>query len=165
MEINLKEWLHAVAFADEKRGYAVGEKGIILRTDDGGLKWKDLESGFSTNFFAVSVAARDDAMIAGDQGRILATKDGQTWSPQPTITSSPLFAVAYHGGASVWVAGRGGAILRRSTAIATVKIPTPRLPPALRGGPPKLRGANDQLPLSFDDGDIPKAVPKKPAKP
>jgi hypothetical protein len=100
---------------------------------------------------------------------VLATKNGGlTWETQPTITSSPLFAVAYHGGESAWVAGRGGAILRRSAAIATVKIPIPKLPPALGGGPPKLAGQeNNPPPQNFDDGDIPRAVPKekKPAKP
>jgi len=158
-----------VAFVDDKRGYAVGERGIILRTDDGGVSWKDQESGLTTNLFALSVASRDDALISGDQGRVLATKDGgRTWSLQPTITTSPLFAVAYHGGGNIWVAGRGGAILRRSAAVATVKIPTPKIPPALRGGPPKLREAdNNQPQLNFDDGDIPRAVPKdrKPLKP
>ena len=165
---NLKEWLHAVAFADEKRGYAVGEKGIILRTDDGGLTWKDQETSLKTNLFAVSVASRDDALIAGDQGRVLATKNGGlTWETLPTITSSPLFAVAYRGGESAWVAGRGGAILRRSAAIATVKIPIPKLPPALGGAPPKLQSQETPQTVNPDDGDIPRAVPKekKPAKP
>src|SRR4030095_13464114 len=151
--MNLKEWLYSVAFADDKSGYAVGEKGIILRTDDGGLKWKDQESGVSSNLFAVSAASRDDALIAGDHGRVLATKDGGlTWASQPTITSSPLFAVAYHGGTNTWVAGRGGAILRRNTSLATVNIPTPKLPPLLRGGAPKLKGEDNQ---ATDLEDIP----------
>ena len=87
--------------------------------------------------------------------------------PAP-ITSSPLYAVAYHGGANTWVAGRGGAILRRTEALSTVKISVPKLPPGLRSGPPKLRGQEkaEQLNLT-DDGDIPKAVPpvRKPVKP
>lgn len=128
--------------------------------------WKDLESGLSSNLFAVAVAGRDDAMVTGEQGRIIHTKDaGASWEIQPTITSSPLFSVAYRGGFNLWVAGRGGAILRRTDPIATVSIPTPRLPPALRGGTPKLQPQNAQNPI--DDGDIPRAVPpdKKPARP
>jgi len=75
-----------------------------------------------------------------------------------------LFAVAYHGGANAWVAGRGGAILRRTEAIATVKIPTPEIPPVLRGNP-KPNGQDRQI--IFDDDDIPRAAPpeKKPVKP
>jgi len=98
---------------------------------------------------------------------VLATKDGGlTWASQPTITSSPLFAVAYHGGANTWVAGRGGAILRRNASLATVRIPTPKLPPMLRGGPPKLKGQENSQQIDPED-DIPRAVrpERKPQKP
>src|SRR6185503_6884934 len=110
------------------------------------------------------VSSREDAMAAGDHGLVLATKDGgATWVPQPTITSTPLFAVAYHGDSDTWVAGRGGAILRRNTSLATVRIPTPKL---RGGGPPKLKGQDSVQQIEPDD-DIPRAVrpEKKPQKP
>ncbi|MBA3568674.1 MAG: hypothetical protein H0W28_04905 [Pyrinomonadaceae bacterium] len=144
----------------------MGARGVILRTDDGGINWKDVESGLTTDLFAVGVVGRDDVLVTGDQGRILHSKDaGQTWEMQPTITSTPLFSVAYRGGSNIWVAGRGGAILRRTEEIATVRIPTPKLPPALRRGPPKTESQNSQLVI--DDGDIPRASPpqKQPARP
>jgi hypothetical protein len=80
------------------------------------------------------------------------------WEVQPTITSAALFSVAYRGGADAWVAGRGGAILRRTGDVATVKIPRPRLPPVLRPTP-KLKPNAPQSPIVLDDGDIPRAVP------
>ena len=162
---NLKEWLYAVAFADATRGYAVGAKGIVLRTDDGGATWKDQESGLTTNLFAVSAASRDEALVAGDQGRVLTTKDGgKTWSVQPTITTSPMFAVTYQRGGNVWIAGHGGAILRRTTAMATL-FPTAKTSPGLRGAP-KLK-AQENSQQFVDDGDIPRAKPpvRKPVKP
>jgi len=66
---------------------------------------------------------------------------------------------------NIWVAGRGGAILKRNEPVATVKIPSPKLPPVLRGGPPKIQ-SNNQNTL-VDDGDIPRALPpvKKPIRP
>jgi len=160
----LKEWLYDAAFADAQRGYLVGAHGIILRTDDGGATWKDLESGFTSNLFAVAVNGRDDVVITGEQGRIVSSKDGgATWQLQPTITSSSLFSVAYRGGYNIWVAGRGGAILRRTDPIATVSIPIPSLPPGLRGGSNKSQAQNPP----DDDGDIPRAAPPllKPARP
>jgi hypothetical protein len=119
-----------------------------------------------TNLFAIALASRDDAMIAGDQGMVLATNDGGvTWQPQPTLTSSTLFAVAYRGGPNAWIAGRGGAILRRTTELATVKISVPKIGPIGRDAP-KLK---DETPpqLNFDNDDIPKAVPpiRRPVKP
>jgi photosystem II stability/assembly factor-like uncharacterized protein len=125
-----------------------------------------MESGLGTNLFAVAVAGRDDALVTGEQGRIVHTQDaGATWEQQPTITSAPLYSVAYRGGTNLWVAGSGGAILRRTDAIATVNIPTPKLPPSLRGGPPKLQPQNAAN--AIDDGDIPRAVPptRKPLRP
>jgi photosystem II stability/assembly factor-like uncharacterized protein len=151
-----------VTFANAARGFVVGAKGIILRTDDGGETWKGLESGFNSNLFAVAAGSHDDVIAAGDQGRIIHSADGgATWQGQPSITSSTLFSVAYRGGFNVWVAGKGGAILRRTDPIATVSIPTPKLPPGLRGSPPKIQSTT-ATPL--DDGDIPRAVPpdKKP---
>jgi hypothetical protein len=144
----------------------VGARGLILRTDDGGATWKDLESGLNTNLFAVAVAGRDEVLVTGEQGRIIHSRDaGATWQMQPTITSSPLYSIAYRGGYNIWVAGRGGAILRRTDPIATVSIPIPRLPPGLRATPPKIQSQNLQIPP--DDGDIPRAIPpeKKPAHP
>ena len=33
-------WLHAVFFLDQNRGWAVGSKGTLLQTLDGGNTWK-----------------------------------------------------------------------------------------------------------------------------
>lgn len=33
-------WLHSVFFLDKNRGWAVGSKGALLATEDGGLSWK-----------------------------------------------------------------------------------------------------------------------------
>ena len=40
-------WLHAVFFIDQNRGWAVGSKGTVLQTVDGGTTWK--AHGASTN--------------------------------------------------------------------------------------------------------------------
>jgi photosystem II stability/assembly factor-like uncharacterized protein len=127
-----------------------------------------MESGVTTNLFAVAVSTRDELMVTGEQGRILESKDGgETWLTQPTITSTTLFSIANRGGSNVWVAGRGGAILRRTDDVETVRLPKPGLPPLLRRSTPKLQSQNSQTPLVIDDGDIPRAVPtiKKPARP
>ncbi len=118
----------------------------------------------TTNLFAVAVANRDDILVAGDQGRIIHSDDGgRTWEIQPTVTSTSLFSIAYRGGNNIWVAGRGGAILRRIEPIATVRIPVSRIPPLLRGTSKSPVESSENL---IDDGDIPRAVPpKKPVRP
>jgi photosystem II stability/assembly factor-like uncharacterized protein len=37
-------WLHAVHFLDASRGWAVGGKGAMLRTEDGGATWRAVKS-------------------------------------------------------------------------------------------------------------------------
>src|SRR4029453_13651548 len=101
---------------------------------DGGVTWKDLESGVSGTLFGVDAAGRNDVLVVGEQGNIIHSKDGgQTWELQPSITSASLFSIAYRGGNNVWVAGRGGAILRRVEPIAPVTLPVSRIPPLLKG--------------------------------
>ena len=107
--------------------------------------------------------SRMDVLVVGDQGRVLQTRDGgETWEGLPTLTSVALFGAAYHGGNAAWVAGRGGTILKRTDTVATVKIPRPKLPPALRPAPPKLKPGEeaDALAPVIED-DIPRATPPK----
>ena len=116
----------------------------------------------------MAAAARDDVMVVGDQGRVLQTRNGgEEWGIQPTVTSAALFGAAYRGGTAAWVAGRGGTILKRTDAVATVKVPRPRLPPALRGAP-KLKPQDESEALApLLEDDIPRATPptRKPPKP
>ncbi len=51
MDRNLREWLYAVTFTNSLRGYAVGAQGAVLRTDDGGATWIDVESGVNNKLF------------------------------------------------------------------------------------------------------------------
>jgi hypothetical protein len=73
-----------------------------------------------------------------------------------------LQAVVYRGGTELWVAGRGGAILKRSETLSTIKTTsTPKAPPILRGSSrPKPKLKTPILTIT-DDGDIPLAVPPK----
>jgi hypothetical protein len=92
---------------------------------------------------------------------VLQTRNGgETWEMLPTLTSAALFGAAYHGGAAAWVAGRGGTILKRTDSVATVKVPRPKLPPALRGAPPKISpGDAAEMPAPILEDDIPRATP------
>jgi len=117
----------------------------------------------SSSLFAVAAVSRNDLLIVGEQGKILHSKDaGETWELQPSVTNTSLFAIAYRGGTNIWIAGRGGAILRRVDPIATVNLPAvTKLPPILRGS-----AKADNVEQFIDEKDIPKAVPpKKPVRP
>ena len=99
--------LTAVAFADEKTGYAVGHGGVVLVTNDGGQTWAKRLDGFQASRIVLE-AARDDvsrsnaerlvaegadkpfldvhvfdarrAVVVGAYGLVFETRDGgQTW--------------------------------------------------------------------------------------
>ncbi|HVS28730.1 MAG TPA: YCF48-related protein [Solirubrobacteraceae bacterium] len=47
------------------RGYAAGDFGTVLRTDDGGLTWTGLATGVTSDLAKISLISSDSAVIAG----------------------------------------------------------------------------------------------------
>jgi len=167
VKTNLEENLYALSLADEKIGYAVGGKGSILKTEDGGETWIDQESSAQMNLYAITAPRRDTAIAVGEYGAVLLTQDGgKTWKIQPNVTSNSLQAIAFLGGTDLWIAGRGGAILKRNQPLSPMDFQSPKIAPVLRLGTskPKLRSRTPLVTIT-DDGDIPTAIePKKPEK-
>ncbi|MFE3327918.1 WD40/YVTN/BNR-like repeat-containing protein [Streptomyces sp. NPDC059176] len=73
------------------RGWAVGDLGTVLATDDGGQVWKPQDSGTSGNLKSIWASPDGSrAHIVGDGSLVLATSDGgASWtqqSPAPART-------------------------------------------------------------------------------
>jgi hypothetical protein len=135
------------------------------KTNDGGATWRDQESASRSNLYAVQAFGKGQAIAVGELGTVLLTDDaGARWETQPTITGKVLQAVVFRGGRDLWVAGRGGTILRRTEPLEPVKTAgSPKLPPVLRSAVPrnKPKPRNPLITIT-DDGDIPAAVqPRK----
>jgi hypothetical protein len=72
-----------------------------------------------------------------------------------------LQTVVYRGGVNLWVAGRGGAILKRSESLSPIRTTSaPKIPPILRLGGSKTKSRTPLLTIT-DDGDIPRAAPPR----
>jgi photosystem II stability/assembly factor-like uncharacterized protein len=69
--------------ADENNGWAVGQIGIILHTDNGGRTWTPQENPKSvqqTNLFSVQALDANTAWAVGEWGSIITTiNGGRTW--------------------------------------------------------------------------------------
>ncbi|MFN7623090.1 MAG: WD40/YVTN/BNR-like repeat-containing protein, partial [Acidobacteriota bacterium] len=105
-------WLHDIVFASQRSGWAVGDDGLILRTDDGGQTWLVQISGTPTRLLGISLRAERRLYIVGQNGVALRSDDGgRQWEQEATGASTTLTAVAFIDGEG-WTVGRDGVILR-----------------------------------------------------
>ncbi|HEX5104464.1 MAG TPA: YCF48-related protein [Pirellulaceae bacterium] len=88
--------LTAVTFLNADRGWAVGDRGVIWHTIDGGRSWKQQESGVTCRLESVQFLDSDNGWAAGGwtqpythetHGVVLRTRDGgKTWQNTPGLT-------------------------------------------------------------------------------
>jgi len=102
--------LHDVTFVDVQRGWAVGDRGVVLHTDDGGVHWRVQPSGVNCPLLSVSFVSPERGWIVGGdatplshrtRGTVLRTIDGgRTWrrvedSTLPRLTHVQFFDAAH----------------------------------------------------------------------
>jgi len=134
--------LASVCFVDATHGWAVGGRGTILHTTDGGSTWKEQSSG--TNFILEDVVFLDhkhgwavggwprdyDVAVYGGMGVILTTDDGgNTWRHQLDATAAWLSAVYFIDPSHGWAVGEYGTVIRTqdggNTWTQMRNVPTP----------------------------------------
>ncbi len=89
--VPVRSTLTAVFFIDEKTGWAVGQWGVVLRTDDGGENWTLQRSDQSVDqpLFSVYFKDKDRGWAVGLWSLLIATVDGgKTWT-QVTVPPPP----------------------------------------------------------------------------
>jgi photosystem II stability/assembly factor-like uncharacterized protein len=102
-------------FALEQRVWAVGDRGLIVHSEDGGKTWEPQTSGTREQLFSITFHADgQQGWAASLSGTILKTVDGgKTWEPQTNRTQAALFSITFHAdGQQGWAAGDGGTILK-----------------------------------------------------
>jgi photosystem II stability/assembly factor-like uncharacterized protein len=104
--------LTGVSFGDDQHGYVVGEFGLILATQDGGLTWNRQRSNFDGLLFSVYAVNDKHALIAGSDGTVLETLDGRSWRKVPTPTQKHLFGIAAVDDFCIAVGADGVALVR-----------------------------------------------------
>jgi photosystem II stability/assembly factor-like uncharacterized protein len=92
--------LTAIQFPDPRRGYALGEFGLLVVTDDGGQTWTKaapLPGEFYP--YAALFVSRDEGWASGIAGQILHTADGgRSWQRQANAAGAPLYRLFVHDG-------------------------------------------------------------------
>lgn len=82
--------LYSVLFTDAKRGFIVGDHGLILVSTDSGLSWREQRSGTDAQLFHLSILG-ERGWVVGTGGVVLHTNDGgKNWYPQRSGVSEDL---------------------------------------------------------------------------
>ena len=107
--------LRDVTFVDADRGWAVGDLGVILKTDDGGLTWSPQQSDTLGHLDSVAMFNSKRGLVVGGayephtrigRGIVLWTADGgDSWQPTESIGLPPLTTLLIGPGGTCIAAG------------------------------------------------------------
>ncbi|MFC2093521.1 YCF48-related protein [Bacteroidota bacterium] len=105
--------LESVIFINQNTGWAVGWRGTIFRTINGGTNWTQQSSGSSRYLKGVSFTDANNGTAVGDTGTILRTTNGGTnWISQISGTTKDLYGVSFTDANTGTVVGDYSTILR-----------------------------------------------------
>lgn len=112
-QIPVTDQVRDITFVDQKRGWAVGNNGMVLTTYDGGWSWKKAYYGdgpmTSSHLYGVSFVDADTGFIASysDRNIYQTTDGGANWQPiNPSVSTN--WRDVSVAGRSVYVAGNYG---------------------------------------------------------
>ncbi len=95
---------------------AVGDKGTVLRSTDGGSTWATQTSGTTANLLAVSQSSSQTTgsttnnqwVATGSGGTVIRSTDGMTWTSSTSTTPSNLYALISGYLGKIVAAGQAG---------------------------------------------------------
>lgn len=102
----------SVDFPNPAEGWAVGERGTVLQTTDGGASWQAQASGVRTSLRGVRFLDERRGFVVGkanrqDKSLILRTEDaGATWTLQQEVQGVALETITALDDRHAWTAGR-----------------------------------------------------------
>ena len=114
-------------FANTRHGWAVGGKGTVLKTENGGGRWESQRDMSDKHLWGVYFVDPAHGWIVGEEGEILHTQDGgERWVQQRSNAEQPLFAVHFANLTHGWIVGTNGLILHTTDGgITWIRQKTP----------------------------------------
>jgi photosystem II stability/assembly factor-like uncharacterized protein len=135
-QITILRWVN------DKRAIAMGEFGLVLRTDDGGATWEKLPP-VPADFYAYDLLPVDEntAWVSGVAGHMQLTTDGgKTWTIKENHAGAPLYRLFMHKGIPYGVGARG--TVARLEGDAWQAVTYPNAIPVFLGGGASVEGDN-----------------------
>jgi photosystem II stability/assembly factor-like uncharacterized protein len=95
-----------IKFVDVSNGWAIGAKGTIFFTSDGGETWSKQDSGSSETLYDLHIIDRSHVWVSGNHGTLLLTENGgNTWVRRKVDLDVALTGVAFAGTNRGWAIG------------------------------------------------------------
>jgi photosystem II stability/assembly factor-like uncharacterized protein len=107
--------LHALAFESDLVVYAVGDKGTVLKTVDGGVTWVDLTDWpvMESDLHDVLVIGPGEVLAAGESPGLFGSTDGgASWTPIDNPSTGTLYCVEETGPGTLSAVGDDGEVIR-----------------------------------------------------
>lgn len=85
-------------FASGPSLFIAAERGLVLRSDDRGLNWRYLETGYAGSLWCGATLSDGVMLVGGLRGTIYRSADhGKTWAPVSSGAKSAITAIAQSG--------------------------------------------------------------------
>jgi photosystem II stability/assembly factor-like uncharacterized protein len=113
MPIDSSRALWTLKYATPDTLWAVGTKGTIIRSIDGGTSWTLQNSGTSLSLAAIAIIDPNTAWVVGNNGNVFETTNaGATWLDANVQTNEDLWSVAFADPDNGWIVGNDGIMFR-----------------------------------------------------
>ena len=106
--------LYAVRFPNQNTGLVIGADGIILKTDDGGKRWRKVQSHTEVPLYAIETIG-NRFWVVGSRGTYLASHDaGETWQVKDGLIKCRFWLkdVSFSDENNGWIVGAMGTLAR-----------------------------------------------------
>ncbi len=112
--------IYGIDFVNNRVGCAVGARGFIVSTTDGGQSWTAGQSNEANDLYSVFVSSSDRAWAVGAAGTILASSGGLvSWTKEYSPVNSTLKQVVFSDTLDGTILGDGGVILKTTDGGST----------------------------------------------
>ena len=92
--------------------WAVGQKGTVVATSDGGRSWSSQSPGTTQDLLGTAFGDPTRGLLVGKHGTVAVTPDGGGhWQLRPAATSKDLWSVAWLDAAHAVAVGQSGTVL------------------------------------------------------
>jgi photosystem II stability/assembly factor-like uncharacterized protein len=120
--------LNTVFFVDSKRGWAAGDGGVVVRTEDKGRSWSRQSLGTADAINDLYFLDKEDGYLVAGNRIYVSSDSGQTWRQSATFSASTfggaepeLYSVRFTGKKRGWIVG---SVSRRDTVVDSLVLKT-----------------------------------------